>query len=96
METYFRQVFQMYDGEPCQVTLRCTGCLMKQVIDRFGENVETRDLGEGTFEARVDLSASPTFYAWEFTFGGDIQITAPGTIQEQYRQMLQNCLEVGK
>lgn len=29
VEVYFRQVFQMYDGEPCQVTLRCAGNLMK-------------------------------------------------------------------
>ena len=96
VEVYFRQVFQMYDGEPCQVTLRCAGNLMKQVIDRFGEDVLTRDLGDGAFEAEVFLSASPTFYAWVFTFGGDIQITAPETIREQYRQMLQNCLETGK
>ncbi|GAA6513990.1 hypothetical protein K370107A2_09930 [Merdimmobilis hominis] len=47
VETYFRQVFQMYDGEPCQVTLRCTGGLMKQIIDRFGEDVDTRELGVG-------------------------------------------------
>ena len=93
VEVYFRQVFQMYDGEPCQVTLRCAGNLMKQVIDRFGEDVLTRDLGDGAFEAEVFLSASPTFYAWVFTFGGDIQITAPETIREQYQQMLQNCLE---
>ena len=76
VEVYFRQVFQMYDGEPCQVTLRCAGNLMKQVIDRFGEDVLTRDLGDGAFEAEVFLSASPTFYAWVFTFGGDIQIAA--------------------
>lgn len=83
----------MYDGEPCQVTLRCADNLMKQVIDRFGEDVLTRDLGEGAFEAEVFLSASPTFYAWVFTFGGDIQIIAPETIREQYQQMLQLLLE---
>ena len=96
VEVYFRQVFQMYDGEPCQVTLRCAGNLMKQVIDRFGEDVLTRDLGDGAFEARVDLSASPTFYAWVFTFGGDIQIEGPENVREAYQQMLQNCLEAGK
>ena len=72
------------------------GNLMKQVIDRFGEDVLTRDLGDGAFEAEVFLSASPTFYAWVFTFGGDIQIAAPETIREQYQQMLQKCLETGK
>ena len=96
VESYFRQVFQMYDGEPCQVTLRCAGNLMKQVIDRFGEDVLTRDLGDGTFESEVFLSASPTFYAWVFTFGGDIQIEGPENVREAYRQMLQNCLAAGK
>lgn len=60
------------------------------------EDVQTKDLRDSTFEAEVFLSASPTFYAWVFTFGRDIQITAPETIREQYQQMLQNCLETGK
>ena len=96
VETYFRQVFQMYDGEPCQVTLRCTGGLMKQIIDRFGEDVDTRELGDGTFEARVNLSASPTFYAWVFTFGGGIQIKSPESVRKAYQQMLQTCLNADK
>ena len=96
VETYFRQVFQMYDGEPCQVTLRCAGGLMKQIIDRFGEDIDTRELGDGTFEARVNLSASPTFYAWVFTFGGGIQIKSPESVRKAYQQMLQTCLNVDK
>ena len=78
---------------PCRAELKQ---VQKQIIDRFGEDVLTRDLGDGAFEAEVFLSASPTFYAWVFTFGGDIQITAPETIREQYQWMLQNCLETGK
>ena len=35
------------------------------VIDRFGEDVLTRDLGDGAFEAEVFLSASPTFYTMD-------------------------------
>lgn len=96
VETYFRQVFQMYEGEPCQVTLHCSGGLMKQIIDRFGEDVDTQDLEDGTFETRVNLSASPTFYAWVFTFGGGIQITSPDSVRKAYQQMLQTCLDADK
>ena len=69
---------------------------MKQIIDRFGEDVDTRELGDGTFEARVNLSASPTFYAWVFTFGGGIQIKSPESVRKAYQQMLQTCLNADK
>lgn len=38
---YFSQIFSMYDGNDCRVTLLCENDLMKHIIDRFGEKVFT-------------------------------------------------------
>ena len=36
----------------------------------------------------VEVSASPTFFGWIFGFGGKVQILAPESVKEEYRQMI--------
>ena len=35
-----------------------------------------------------EVSASPTFFGWVFGFNGKVQILAPESVKEQYRQMI--------
>lgn len=77
LEDYSRKIFEMYDGERTVVRLKCKNELMKYVIDRFGEGVETEALDDGFFEVTAEVSLSPNFYAWVFRFGGDIRILSP-------------------
>jgi len=77
---YAESVFQMYDGPVRAVTLKCENDMMKHVIDRFGENVKTVILDPEHFAAYVSVPASPTFFAWVFTFCGGIRIEAPEDI----------------
>ena len=67
----------MYDGTLCTVELLCENKLMKSVIDRFGESVPTKNTDAAHFVATVEVSVSPTFYAWIFTFGGGIKVLSP-------------------
>ena len=81
---YVKSVFQMYDGPEQTVTLKCENSLMKSVIDRFGEDVETKVLGDHHFCARVQVAASPTFLGWVFSFAGRMEITAPKSVADEY------------
>ena len=74
LSEYCRKVFSMYDGRFCTVELKCENARMKDIVDRFGEDVETTSLDSGHFVAAVEVSVSPTFYAWLFTYGAAIQI----------------------
>ena len=38
--------------------------------------------------AQAEVSASPTFFGWVFGFNGKVQILAPESVKEQYRQMI--------
>ena len=89
---YAERIIQMYDGEMRDITLRCDNEMMKHVIDRFGEDVETEILDADTFAAYVRVPASPTFFAWAFTFEGAIRITAPDDVAASYRDMLTAAL----
>jgi len=82
--TYTRGVFQMYDGAEQDVTLKCENALMKNIIDRFGEDVDTSVVDIEHFSARVRVSASPTFYGWVFGFAGKMEITAPINVADEY------------
>lgn len=61
---------------------------MKTMVDRFGEDVTTLAYDMTSFRVRTEVSASPTFFGWVFSFNGKVQILAPESVKEQYRQMI--------
>ena len=93
---YCRRVFSMYDGADCTVELKCENSLMDDIVDRFGEQVQTGRYDSSHFTARVQVSVSPTFYAWVFTYGGQIEILSPEPVRREYAQRLQAALKQAK
>jgi predicted DNA-binding transcriptional regulator YafY len=91
---YAKSIFEMYDGETKTVELKCTNELMKVIIDRFGEDVNTASLGSNCFKAIVDISVSPTFFGWVFQFAGKISIIAPNDVKKSYMEMVKKVVEV--
>ena len=71
-----------------KVYLRCDNSLMKTMVDRFGEDVTTLAYDMTSFRVQTEISASPTFFGWVFGFNGKVQILAPESVKEQYRQMI--------
>ena len=88
IENYTKEVFFMFSGEKVLVDLRCDNSLMKTMVDRFGEDVTTLAYDMTSFRVQTEVSASPTFFCWVFGFNGKVQILAPESVKEQYRQMI--------
>ena len=88
VSAYSNKVFQMFSGEETTVELECDTSLMKYVIDRFGLDVETEELSEDKFLAKVQVDLSPTFYGWVFQFGGGIRIMGPEEAVDAYKIMI--------
>lgn len=84
LERYSRQIFEMYDGETMRVKLECKNYLMRCVIDRFGEHVETEIATEETFYAYPEVALSPNFYSWLFKFAGEIKLLSPEKAKAEY------------
>lgn len=84
---YVQRIFQMYSGEGKMVKLRCPHRLASEVIDKFGDSVIVTFSNDEYFEASVRVALSNTFYAWIFTFGGDIEIVSPENVREEYCQL---------
>lgn len=89
VKDYFYQIFSMYDGPECDVELLCENELMKYVVDRFGEQVNTEIVDDKHFIVKSQVSLSPTFYAWVFSFSGRMKIKAPQEAIEGFEQILE-------
>lgn len=85
---FTKAVFQMYDEERSEVELKCTADMMKVIIDRFGEEVETHIVDENHFKVNVRVSLSPNFFGWLFSFGGKIELTFPPAAVDRYKDIL--------
>lgn len=94
IDNYSNKIFEMFRGKETAVKLECDNALMKYVIDRFGEEVKTEVVSEGTFEASVQLELSPVFYAWVFQFAGKVRIVSPNEAIEEFKAML-NAQQAG-
>ncbi len=92
VSSYMRRVFRMYSGTETVVMLRCENSLMKTVIDRFGEDVQTTIVSDDAFQAVVKVLLSPTFYSWVFQFGGKIRIVGPQCVLQAYHDMVTQAL----
>lgn len=84
---YVRKVFGMYPDNLCTVELLCDNEVMRSVIDRFGENVQTETVDEQHFRATVEVAPSPPFFSWVFTFSGKIRIVSPVAVLEEMQDM---------
>lgn len=91
VSAYSNRVFQMFSGEETTVELECDTSLMKYVIDRFGLDVETDELSEDKFLAKVPVDLSPTFYGWVFQFGGGVKIVGPELAVAEFNRMICKC-----
>ena len=93
LDRYSRQIFEMYDGDTVRVKLECRNELMKYVIDRFDESVETEVATENTFYAYPEVALSPNFYSWLFKFAGEIRLLAPERARNEYIAKAKAILE---
>ena len=94
IQLYTKSMFQMFDGaQPKKVTLKCQNELMKSVIDRFGLDVDTKIIDDNHFSAVVEVSVSPTFFSWVFSFGGRMKIISPKTAVAEYQALAKRAIE---
>ncbi len=91
---YSKKVIKMFDDDlpVTQISLLCENTLMPNVVDRFGEDVETETINEEMFRAKVNVVPSSTFFGWVMQYQGGILIDAPEQVKNDYELMLSNIV----
>ncbi|MBQ2231473.1 MAG: WYL domain-containing protein [Oscillospiraceae bacterium] len=90
---FAEKAFRLFDGERETVRLLCDEAAMNSVMDHFGDRAYSVPDDDGLFTLTVEVSLSPTFFAWIFQFGGAVKILSPEIAKEKYKNMLDNCRE---
>lgn len=94
LDDYSKPIFDMYEGsERVKVDLEVRNDLAKYIVDRFGTKLETEQVSENTFVVTIEVSLSPTFYAWVFQFGGAIRILSPEKAVNEIIEMADQLVE---
>ena len=83
------KAFQLFDSEHALVELICENGMMNTVLDHFGTKVKTTQIDKDHFSVPVEVSVSPTFFAWVFEFGGKIRIAGPKQVIDAYKDLLE-------
>lgn len=86
---FFTQEFSMLSGKERAVELLAENHLMNNIIDRFGESVQTETVDSGHFKITVTVALSTNFYAWVFASNGKIKILSPPEAQEDFAAMME-------
>ena len=91
---YSKKAIRMFDDNLPEkiVTLRCLNDLMKNVLDRFGEDIKTTTVDKGTFRAYVPVVPSSTFFGWVMQYKGGILIEKPVEVKQDYEKILSAIL----
>lgn len=90
--TYTNKSFGMFGGVDENVTLKFPKTLVGIVIDRFGTDIDIRELDDMYASARVAVSVSNQFYGWITSIGGEITITAPENVREGYKEFINDIV----
>ncbi|MBE7045850.1 MAG: WYL domain-containing protein [Ruminococcaceae bacterium] len=85
---YSKKIFSMYAGKTQTVQILCHNSVINPVIDRFGENVMVRKEDDEHFIVTAKIFASPTFFAWVFTFGDRMKIISPTDTVDRFKEMI--------
>ena len=86
---FFTQEFSMLSGKERIVELVVENHLMNNIIDRFGESVQTETVDNGHFKITVTVSLSTNFYAWVFASNGKIRILSPQEARDEFAAMME-------
>ncbi len=93
VERFDNAVVGACGGESADVSLIADGRAMNAVIDRFGRDVDSADLGDGTARVKVRVEAGPAFYGWLAQCNGTVRIEEPSSLVEGYKAHLRALLE---
>ena len=89
LSQYSKSMFAMFNGEETEVSIKFENELVGVVFDRFGTDIRIVKCDDEHFICTVNVSVSPHFLAWIFSFGNRAEIISPDyVINEMYNLVM--------
>jgi len=91
LSDYIKQNFGMFTGETVKAKIAFDESLVSVVLDRFGSDTHLIKHGENMFAIKVNVSATPVFLGWIFSFGNQAEILEPESLRDAMGVMIKTC-----
>ena len=86
---YIKRVFGMFGGEVVRAKLSFDESLVNVVLDHFGQDTLIAPSADGWFDILVEISISPVFLSWMFSFGDYAEIKEPDSLIEAMKELIE-------
>ncbi|MCD7797542.1 MAG: WYL domain-containing protein [Clostridiales bacterium] len=73
-QDYSSKMFNMFSGDVCDVTLKCSLNLQEEILDRFGKKIPLTAVDLGHFETTVKTAVSDGLASWIMQYGADTEV----------------------
>jgi hypothetical protein len=80
---YLRKTFNMYNGEPELIELRCSNPLLETIMDKFGSGIEFSCHDENAFTVRARVYVSDGLIEWLLQYGNRIVVQSPQKLRQE-------------
>ncbi len=84
---YSNKTFNMFGGDDERVELLVHNSLIGVMIDRFGKDITTIKKDDEHFIAVLNISASPMFLGWLFSFGDKVKVLSPERVVDKIKTL---------
>lgn len=92
LRKYMQESFLMFAGQKQKVRLYIEKNLVEAVMDKFGEELQFYQEGQG-YIVEQDIIVSKQFFGWLSGFEGNIKILSPNELKNDYYNFLANNLK---
>ena len=93
IEQYRQSVFSMFGGDEQEVVLQFTSAMIDDIFDKFGEEVNISKISDDTYQVKVHVQVSKTFFAWLVGTQGKMRIITPQKTNEQFNEFVSRIKE---
>lgn len=83
-DEYRKQVFSMFGGELCNVTLLFEPNILSDMFDRFGDDIRIRKVDDNAYSVDVSVQVSKTLFAWIVGTQGKVKIRSPRKVLDEF------------
>lgn len=94
LENYKKQIFGMFSGNVCEVSIRASNDLIDAVFDLFGPKTKLSRYNECEFVFTTQVQLSPQFFGWCASFGDKLKIVAPNSIIGAFEDYIERLTEM--
>ena len=88
-----RSLVGMFGGKEERIAFECDKSVLDAVYDKFGENIQIKEIDESTVRFSIKLQVSNPLYSWICGFGKKLKVVAPQSIVDELRKHITEALE---